>query len=1298
MNELVSVHNRIPLQNERDPSSMIAPDMNVISSTVDSSDCNDENIDCNVDSVTENKDCNVEGNNFNVEGIAISNATKSNAQMNVYNVDCTTESSDRNVNHAADRSEAIPPTNALPTTNPTSLSIILWNIRGIYDKLNEPDIQEYLFKHDIILITETHAYTTTDYDMPNHKYLNFARKYIHPNAPGPSGGIGLFISKNIIDGIKAYSSDESIVWLKLHGNFFGWNNDKLLAIVYFSPSDSTYVHTSPVNTDYFDILSTEIGKHMNDEVYICGDFNSRTGSIADYNENQNIPGSEGALDMFISDIPDYESPINVMTARCSKDKTVNEYGRHLLDFCKYSGYRIANGRLHEDKNVGEFTCITSQGSSLVDYLLCKPSDMTYITSFKIDPKRVISDHKPIVFSFICKNTEEDSLSAYQNTRSTPEKSPKTYKWDSRKLIDYVMNLYSPECLEMKEKFIEDAQNPYYDSNMLAESFYNYIHTAIDKTFRPRKNNTHTSKFPSNPWFNEECKTLKRAANDFAKNHDISIEPFKSQYQSLEKDYNRVTQKYKRQYKQSIRDKLEHNNSKNPTEYWKMWKKLNKTSKTPSNKLDIGDFENYFEKQSTPPETEYFNYTEMKEIEDLMKRYFNDQAVIPTECNDEEDLSHDFCNDEMSIDEIKSHLKKLKNNKAAGTDGLAGEFYKSVPDDLSRPISILFNSVFNNGQYPDMWAEGIINPVHKKGSENDTDNYRKITVMSAIGKLFESILNSRLVKRNIVLELDDECQFGFKNDRRTTDNIFILNAVIERQKCKGKPLYVCFVDFTKAFDYVNRSALYYKLVKRGVKGKLLNIICSMYEKATCRVKWKGSLSDKKINSQYGVLQGGMLSPHLFTEFLSDLGEYLDSRCGTVLSDKIIRYILFADDLILCSDTPDGLQSLLNGLYEFCQNWHLIVSLAKTNVLLFHHNKNIPTPSFSFGNENIEIVSDYKYLGTIVTTDHRNIFHKNFENLHLKANKAIFALNMYINDSVGYLQPCLSFKMFDCQILPILDYASDIWFNPTKANELEKIHLKYLKRTLKLKTSTVTVALYAETGRFPIQVKQKVQILKYWHRILTFPDTHILKQAYNSLYETHSIGKKNWCSIIHDILIEVEEENLWERQTILLHELESIKVKLYKSFMQNTLDKIHNSDLLPKLRTYKLFKNEFRLENYLLDLKDIRYQISLARFRTSSHRLRIETGRYDKPITPVENRKCRHCDLDALEDELHFLLVCPLYSTERRVLIDKCNEFFTDFDTLNNNDKFKLIMGNKDKEIISCVAQYIHQSFNIRNSQV
>ena len=118
-------------------------------------------------------------------------------------------------------------------------------------------------------------------------------------------------------------------------------------------------------------------------------------------------------------------------------------------------------------------------------------------------------------------------------------------------------------------------------------------------------------------------------------------------------------------------------------------------------------------------------------------------------------------------------------------------------------------------------------------------------------------------------------------------------------CISKPLHrpTCFVDFTKAFDYIDRSALYYKyykLLSRGIDGNLLNVIKSMFSEAECRVKWNSCISEI-LKSEFGVLQGDMLSPKLFTEFLQDISKSFDQGQGIPVDTLLIVHLLFADDL-------------------------------------------------------------------------------------------------------------------------------------------------------------------------------------------------------------------------------------------------------------------------------------------------------------------------------------------------------------------------------------------------------------------
>ena len=149
--------------------------------------------------------------------------------------------------------------------------------------------------------------------------------------------------------------------------------------------------------------------------------------------------------------------------------------------------------------------------------------------------------------------------------------------------------------------------------------------------------------------------------------------------------------------------------------------------------------------------------------------------------------------------------------------------------------MLFNHLFEKGCYPEEWCEGIINPFHKKEDKINPENYRKVTVTPAIGKLYETILNNRSVYAKAILGMEDPFQNGFKHGARASDNAFLLNSLIDITAAEKRQLYICYIDFKSAFDKVIRSALMYKLFVKGVRGKYFKVIKDMFDNSESRIK-------------------------------------------------------------------------------------------------------------------------------------------------------------------------------------------------------------------------------------------------------------------------------------------------------------------------------------------------------------------------------------------------------------------------------------------------------------------------------
>ena len=172
-----------------------------------------------------------------------------------------------------------------------------------------------------------------------------------------------------------------------------------------------------------------------------------------------------------------------------------------------------------------------------------------------------------------------------------------------------------------------------------------------------------------------------------------------------------------------------------------------------------------------------------------------------------------------------------------------EFLKYSSSKLLPVITSLFNVVLNSGKIPESWTVGYISPIYKgKGPMNNPDNYRAITIVSCFGKLFTSILNQRIcafLEKNSTIGQE---QAGFRKGHNTLDHIFSLHCLIDLYLSKKKKLYCAFVDFRKAFDSVQRSLLWEKLLSMNVYGKVLNVVRDMYEKTKLCVKHMKSYSN------------------------------------------------------------------------------------------------------------------------------------------------------------------------------------------------------------------------------------------------------------------------------------------------------------------------------------------------------------------------------------------------------------------------------------------------------------------------
>ena len=186
------------------------------------------------------------------------------------------------------------------------------------------------------------------------------------------------------------------------------------------------------------------------------------------------------------------------------------------------------------------------------------------------------------------------------------------------------------------------------------------------------------------------------------------------------------------------------------------------------------------------------------------------------------------------------------------------------DIIAPYICDIFNYIFDSGVFPDSWSDGLKIPLHKKGSKNDPNNYRGITLLSVLAKLFTTVLNKRI---NIYCDEHksvSDAQFGFRKGQSTTDAMFVLHSVVQHFLNKNKRLYVGFIDLKKCFDGIYRNGLWLKMYQAGITSKMLRIIKTMYNKVRSCINQVNSFSDF-FDCAIGLRQGEIISPVLVSLF-------------------------------------------------------------------------------------------------------------------------------------------------------------------------------------------------------------------------------------------------------------------------------------------------------------------------------------------------------------------------------------------------------------------------------------------------
>ena len=343
-------------------------------------------------------------------------------------------------------------------------------------------------------------------------------------------------------------------------------------------------------------------------------------------------------------------------------------------------------------------------------------------------------------------------------------------------------------------------------------------------------------------------------------------------------------------------------------------------------------------------------------------------------------------------------------------------------------------------------------------------------------------------------------------------------------------------------------------------------------------------------------------------------------------------MYADDIVLLSESAKRLQHCLNKLSDYCKTWNLSVNIEKSKVMIFNKSgRLVQTNNFMLNDQKLEIAQEYKYLGIIFKPS--GSFTKANEYLCKKARKALFCI--YKTLFSDKLNISLYVKLFDSCVKPILLYCSEvisleILLKDNVSIESRhflypqtKVQLRFAKHILGVSKTASNNAVFGELGMIPCSADAMKLSVGFWHHVINSSTNSLIYDIYHSANKNISHWFKGKMKLLFD---KTGFNHVWENQNTFSKNrlLFAIFMKLKNSFIKfwkDNISKSNNTEIGNKLRTYNNLKKEFELENFLkldIDRQDISH---FVRLRISNSNLMIEKGRHRN--LSQENRICPLC---------------------------------------------------------------------------
>lgn len=678
---------------------------------------------------------------------------------------------------------------------------------------------------------------------------------------------------------------------------------------------------------------------------------------------------------------------NINLLNKDEDPVVDEY----LQIIHSSGYLVLN-KEHPDF----FTRKGLGAKTIIDHIITDCLSTTY--SIVLHDTH-LSDHR-YIYALLRKPTKNSTPTSLTHTK---------------RVIDYCRMSNDEEA----KSELKNSPN----INMLISKTQDYLSKytqtkTIKKKYKLLK-----------PWMTNDILDNIKDQDKFFKlktNH-----PANNFFQEKFTYYRNKTNYLTKQAKKNYYSQKYNANANNPKEFWTITKEIifNKTNKKTNQKISLklgstlltnntdiaNHFNNFFINVGITTNSEYH----------------------PAILSSLTPITSNFYIRKTTPQEVLDTIDSLNANSANGFDNIPVKFLKNLRHTIHETIAEHINVCIKTSTFPDCLKIAKVTPIYKGGDRTDVGNYRPISVLPAVSKVYEKIIRARLEQYLLDNHLINENQFGFVKNSSTTSACSQLLNFIDGNIDKKFYVGCFFVDLRKAFDSVDPMILFEKMKRLGITNKSLQLFKSYHSNRRQFVSVNNSNSAQE-NIYCGVPQGSIISTTMFNIFINDIFDInFNGKIQLYADDAVLLYKQTCPRLLL-----NDIQQDADKLKEWLHLNHLLMNTKKSNYIIFTKNRSIEDinlPEITINNDIISRVRVAKYLGLYI--DEKLNWHAHIDHIKNKIRPYVFALRR--------LRSCLTknalWNIYFAYIYTHLIHLNPLWSNAgkSKLDELERLQNKALR---------------------------------------------------------------------------------------------------------------------------------------------------------------------------------------------------------------------------------------------------------------